>query len=412
MKTDGELVVTVTWGNEQPELVVIDPNDGQPAVLGRLALPQHSPRGLVLDGDRALVLSDGYSEDFPTPLPERGAHVLPIRAGRSQVIVEQIDLSDPTAPNSVGSLTVDGSLVDTRMVDGVARVVVTAAPSGLEFTYPTDGRPEAEQEATDANRAIIESSTLEQWLPGYELTTGGDEPETGALVPCERMNHPATFAGLETLTVLTLPLAAPLTTGNPVSVLASGATVYGTADGLYVAMTDWRFRIMPMGAEIGDTDGSRSDAAEPEAPEQTTQIHQFGFDGQGRAEYLASGAVPGWLLNQYALSEHEGVLRVATTRDAFRGTREGTSESGIVTLRRDGDQLAPIGEVGGLGQGEQIYAVRFMGSVGYVVTFRQTDPLYTVDLSDPTNLRVVGELKIPGYSAYLHPVGDGLLLGV
>ncbi|HSM43900.1 MAG TPA: beta-propeller domain-containing protein, partial [Acidimicrobiia bacterium] len=77
-----------------------------------------------------------------------------------------------------------------------------------------------------------------------------------------------------------------------------------------------------------------------------------------------------------------------------------------------GDSLVPIGKVDGLGETEQIYSVRFMGDTAYVVTFRQTDPLYAVDLTDPRNPTVVGELKIPGYSAYLHPVGDGLLMGV
>lgn len=81
-------------------------------------------------------------------------------------------------------------------------------------------------------------------------------------------------------------------------------------------------------------------------------------------------------------------------------------------LQRDGRELRVVGSVGGLGRGEQIFAVRVMGETGYVVTFRQTDPLYTIDLSDPTDPRVVGELKILGYSAYLHPIGDGLLLGV
>ena len=70
------------------------------------------------------------------------------------------------------------------------------------------------------------------------------------------------------------------------------------------------------------------------------------------------------------------------------------------------------GQVDGLGKDEQIYSVRFLGDVGYVVTFRQTDPFFTIDLSDPTDPVVRGELKIPGYSAYLHPVDDGLLLGV
>ena len=81
-------------------------------------------------------------------------------------------------------------------------------------------------------------------------------------------------------------------------------------------------------------------------------------------------------------------------------------------LRQDGTKLNQVGAVGGLGEGERIYGVRFMGERGYVVTFRQIDPLYTLDLSDPTAPKVVGELKIPGYSAYLHPVGENLLLGV
>jgi hypothetical protein len=84
----------------------------------------------------------------------------------------------------------------------------------------------------------------------------------------------------------------------------------------------------------------------------------------------------------------------------------------VTTLEQQGGYLVPRGHVGGLGEGERIYAVRFLGDVGYVVTFRQTDPLYTIDLSDPDNPAVRGELKIPGYSAYLHPVGDGLLLGI
>ena len=81
-------------------------------------------------------------------------------------------------------------------------------------------------------------------------------------------------------------------------------------------------------------------------------------------------------------------------------------------LRPEGNELVQIGEVDGLGTNEQIHAVRFLGTQGYVVTFRQTDPLFVIDLSDPTAPALSGELKIPGYSAYLHPVGDGLLLGV
>ena len=115
----------------------------------------------------------------------------------------------------------------------------------------------------------------------------------------------------------------------------------------------------------------------------------------------------GTLLNQFAMSEHSDVLRVATTTGF-----DTDSESRVTTLGRRDGRLVQRGMVAGLGLGERIYAVRFIGDVGYVVTFRQTDPLYTLDLSDPDRPRLAGELKIPGYSAYLHPIGEELLLGV
>src|SRR5207253_10361519 len=87
-------------------------------------------------------------------------------------------------------------------------------------------------------------------------------------------------------------------------------------------------------------------------------------------------------------------------------------QSFVTVLAQRGDALASVGRVGNLGAGERIYAVRFIGDVGYVVTFKQVDPLYTVGLSDPEHPRVLGSLELLGYSAYLHPVGDGLLLGV
>jgi uncharacterized secreted protein with C-terminal beta-propeller domain len=118
--------------------------------------------------------------------------------------------------------------------------------------------------------------------------------------------------------------------------------------------------------------------------------------------------VRGATLSQWALSEHDGHLRVATTEDA--GLRE--SESHVTVLRQRDRRLVEVGHVGGLGHGERIFGVRFIGDLGYVVTFRQVDPLYVVGLGDPERPRLLGELKILGYSAYLHPIGDDLLLGV
>jgi hypothetical protein len=145
----------------------------------------------------------------------------------------------------------------------------------------------------------------------------------------------------------------------------------------------------------------------------STAIHTFDITDDTSARYVASGAVRGHLLNQYSLSEHEGYLRVATTDGSpWGGAREAASESFVTVLAEEGDVLSQVGQVGGLGLDEQIFAVRFIGDQGYVVTFRQIDPLYTIDLSDPTAPRVAGELKIPGFSSYLHPVDTDHLLGV
>jgi uncharacterized secreted protein with C-terminal beta-propeller domain len=142
----------------------------------------------------------------------------------------------------------------------------------------------------------------------------------------------------------------------------------------------------------------------------TTQIHLFDTPADGMPRYVASGTVSGHLLGQFALDEYQGDLRVATTSLPTQTPTAMQSQVSVFAVR--GDRLVRVGEVGGLGRGETIRAVRFIGPLGYVVTFRQTDPLYVVDLSRPESPAVAGELKMPGYSAYLHPIGDGLLLGL
>ena len=128
---------------------------------------------------------------------------------------------------------------------------------------------------------------------------------------------------------------------------------------------------------------------------------------------MGSGKVSGYLLSQWSLSEFGGVLRVVST-DTPAWWGEG-GDSAVVpddAARRATARSTQVGRIGGLGKGERVYAVRFVGNTGYVVTFRQIDPLYTVDLADPAQPRVLGELEISGYSAYLHPIGEDLMLGI
>jgi uncharacterized secreted protein with C-terminal beta-propeller domain len=181
--------------------------------------------------------------------------------------------------------------------------------------------------------------------------------------------------------------------------MAGAQTVYASTTGLYVASQRYSAAL-----ESGRAIPQRS----------RTDISRFDISRPDLTSFASSGSVAGFVLNQYSMSEFEGALRVASTEEPvwFEGAPDGESESFVSVLAEHGRSLNLLGRVGGLGRGERIYAVRFVGDKGYVVTFRQVDPLYTLDLSRKTDPRVLGELKILGYSAYLHPVSDDLLLGV
>ncbi|GIJ78948.1 Secreted protein containing C-terminal beta-propeller domain [Micromonospora phaseoli] len=382
VKTDGRRIVTVTHG----VLRVIDPASRQ--VVGELDLTggQEEQRWLehqlLLLGDRALVLT----ADAPSPAD---SYRLAGPAGATRLML--IGLTGQ--PRLLGTYRIQGSTVDARLTGDTARVVVRAA-TRLEFPIEPAG---SDPVRTERNHKVIARAGVEAWLPEYEWTAG-DERHTGR-VGCDRLSRPKRMTGSSTLTVLSFDLTTDrLGDGDPVAVAADADTVYGTATGLYLAGQ------RPMATPT-------TPRWRPSSADQVTEIYQFDTAAPGRPRFLAAGSVPGWLINQYALSEWAGHLRVATTTGDLWGAGR-TSESAVHILRRDGGALASTGVVGGLGRGERIYSVRYLGPVAYVVTFRQTDPLYSLDLTDPAAPVVTGELKITGYSAYLHPLPDGRLLGV
>jgi len=380
VKTDGERAFVAAAG----ALQVVDLGDGDPRVVGSVALPE-GDHELLLDGDRVLVLGRRYGGVVPLGLEERSA---PAAQGPVSVLT-LVDVADPAAPTILRSVELDGDYRSARLAEGTVRVVVDTPPTALPFVAPEVGGLRAEREATERNREVVRAATLEDWLP-WAVTTDaeGRTVEEGPLLDCDQVRRPPAFAGLSTLSVLSVDLAAGLELGGATGVVARGETVYASADTLYVGTTDWD----PLGGAAT-----------------TTDLHAFDLSDPRSAPYRASGSVPGRLLNQYALSEHEGHLRVAVTED---GDGDEPSQSAVVVLAADGDELVEVGRAGGLGPTETIRSVRFLGDLGVVVTFRQTDPLYTLDLADPRSPRVAGELKIPGFSSYLHPVGDGRLLGV
>jgi len=402
VKTDGSRVVTVAGG----ALQVIDA-ESRTATRGlNLAAATgdsvaYQPTNLLLSGDHALLLTDaGFVADGVSgsadgvPQPVAGPRLL------------LVDLTG--RPRVLSSYSIEGSLAGARQIGSIVRVVIRSQPH-LNFPAQPSGATDAQRVA--ANRAVIASAGLDAWLPHFQEIAGGIT-STGR-ISCAGVSRPATYSGANLLTVLTFDLASgTLGSGNGVAVVADGDTVYGTSSSLYVA-SDQRWQIAPQAA------GAR--AALPSGapvPQPQTEIYRFDITQPGPPRFAAGGSVPGYLLDQYAMSEWQGYLRIATTTGTSWAIADGpppdaqTSSSAVYVLTTRGPVMRTAGEVTGLGPGERIYAVRFMGPVGYVVTFRQTDPLYTLDLHDPAQPRVRGAVALTGYSAYLHPASDVRLIGI
>jgi uncharacterized secreted protein with C-terminal beta-propeller domain len=387
VKTDGETLFAVSNGS----LEAVDVRGTRPRLLDTLKLDSGWSHELLLHGTRLLVLSRTGS--WIEPLPAATTRIWPYVQAKTTLV--EVDASSPAKLKVVRELTVDGSYVAARLVGRSARVVVSSqVPSALPFEQPAATTPAALADARALNRGVVARSTLASWLPRYTL--GG---RTRPLVQCSRVRRPPAFAGLGLLTVLTIDLSRGLAPVDSTAVMTDGRIVYASPDDLYVATERW------------------SERPDPSSPTKvsgnvTTAIHRFDISDPAKAQYRGSGAVSGFLLSQWSLSEHRGVLRVVSTETPAWWGSGGESESFLTTLRPSGDALAQAGRVGDLGRGERVYGVRFTGDTGYVVTFKQVDPLHVLDLSDPARPRVLGELTIPGYSAYLHPVAPGLLLGV
>ena len=393
VKTDGKRIVVLAEG----DLIVVDVTGDEPVEAGRLSIGELSVQSLFLEGDKVLLFGSAWGSG-PLPLADRDAVIAP--GGTPTIQIVEVDIG--AEPEIVRTMTIDGAFISGRMVDDTVRLVLTSGPVGFEWEFPSGSGLRAERGATEKNREIVRDSTEENWIPYYVVADAdGDIVDEGTLFDCDRAAHPEEFSGLDMLSVVTIDLGAGLAVIDATGILAAGDTVYASQNSLYVATQNWQtWRWQATGQERDRPDGP------------TTEIHEFDIADPRLTQYRASGGVDGYLLNQFAMDEHEGMLRVASTTTPTWWGSGSDSESRVTVLRQIGGSLVPIGKVDGLGVTEQIYSVRFMGDTAYVVTFRQTDPLYTLDLTDPRNPTVAGELKIPGYSAYLHPVGDGLLMGV
>ena len=378
VKTDGRRIFTLSSGR----LLVVDAATRDP--VGSVTVAEGWGRELFIDGDGLLLITRSTSDS----------------ADGSETVLQRIDVGG-SAPRIVETLNVQGNYLSARSVGGTARVVMRYDPQwNFPFVFPQN--ESATDVAETANRAAVLNSTLDDWLPHY--TFGSADSSTGSLiVPCDDVHAPSVFSGFGVTTVMSVPIGVDFDPSESTAVMAPGDTVYASTGSLYVATTRWIDS-----DEFGSDDDWDDDGWREAWQERRTSVHRFDISAAAAA-YESSGEVLGVIHNQFSLSEHDGYLRIVSTVGDPWGEE---SESQVRVLSTDGDVLVEVGSVGNIGRGENVQSVRFVGDVGYVVTFRQIDPFYTIDLSDPTSPEILGELKIPGFSSYLHPISDTMVLGV
>ena len=391
IKTDGKRVFTITGTTFSHVRVLDDGASGRR--VGRLELPTY-PEEMLIQGDYILVIGTVY--EYKRPVYVR--YKTDPSSGESATVVYQINVSRPK-PRLVSTLYLEGRYVKSREVDGVARLVLSFNPlDSIWLYYP--GRGAKRKQTQKWNREIIRYSRAGNWLPTYRLEQNGGI-QTGVYATCGEVYYsPKVFSGFNLLTVVTLPVGGKLTPGSSATVMSDAETIYATKSAMYVTTSEFRF-------------GDLSDDNVRWGANYRTSIHKFGLSDEG-ASYIASGAVTGSVINQFAMHEYQGTFYIATTDGASWWGNRDLTESKVTAFEPNErtKRLKKVGEVGNLGRGEQIFSVRYIRDTAYIVTFREVDPLYVLDLSNPKKMKVLGELKIPGFSSYLHPVAPGRILGV
>jgi hypothetical protein len=381
---------------------------------------------MFVEGDRAVVFSNTYGVEALDDgdlcqgygyegVPELAASDAVYNCGRSFVKITVIDVSGD-APEAIREIYVDGWYTSSRRHDNIVRAVVQSnmqQPGTVPYLYEVVYNGDVYPESRDAEillahawagkaKEAIAATTLEQWVPVWGERVDGEIQEQP--VQCADFFSPAPGLTNYGLTqIVGIDIGEDSST-QITSLLGQATQVYANAGALILAQPDWTW-------------------FQRETNSDRTAVHRFAVSSEAkRTPYQGSGFVQGIVNDQFSMDERDGILRIATTRTVWNLPPDDmrapdvwippTTDNLVSTMRLKGDVLELVGSTPPLAEGERIFSARFLGDLGYIVTFRQVDPLFAIDLSDPVNPKVLGELKIPGFSDYMHPLGDDNLLTI
>lgn len=354
VKSDGEYLY-IASGDTVYIVKAYPPEEAK--VVSKIVLNNSNALEIYINGDRLVVIGNGYSVVT--------FKAYPVSVANSFVRV--YDITDRSSPELARELVVNGTISGSRMIGNYLYIVSQKYPYVYDF---------------DSQDYRIE-------LPAYACggTTKEIKPEEIYYIESQESYY-------WFMTVISLNVIDDSIPPSDETFLAGiSSTMYVSAENMYlVAHRSYPVRIMII-----------SPSTNAEDWREETLIYRLSLK-DGKVALEGSGSVPGGILNQYSMDEHNGYFRVATTEWTSNG-----SKNALYVMNM---KLEIVGSLEGIAPGERIYSARFMGDRCYLVTFRQVDPFFVIDLSDPSNPSILGYLKIPGYSSYLHPMDENHIIGL
>ncbi len=355
-----------------------------------------SPSQLYVEGDTLIVIGNDYSvaEDSTSPVPAVGIMSAAIRAPSyypyyirqssfTRVII--YDITDRAKVTEKRNLKFEGDYLQSRRVEDTLYVIMNQYPQYVP-PYPVDKNP-----------APVPLDTPETMVPKYaDSTRSSNDKADTAICDCEQVSYFPGSTESRYLIVVAIPIDDPTAEIGKEVVLGSSENVYSSLSNLYVAHTNY----------TDDEDTTAASSYSYYSANPKTQVFKFNFDHE-KIQYEAKGKVPGTIINQFAMDEYDNHFRIATTKGQTWDEKNPSSNNLYVL----NDKMEQVGGIENIAPGESIKSVRFMGDKAYVVTFLQIDPLFVISLKDPAKPEILGQLKIPGYSEYLHPYDENHLIG-
>jgi len=393
-------------------------------VLSRVDI-QGTPRKLFVSADRALIYSslgpigstaddyDGYDDSYDECTY---GYDCDFSGDNRRLKITVFDISDRRSPKLVREIRFSGSYINARRIGSAIHTVALSPVGFLDLKYEPallercwygeEEKPTLEEllaaydELKQENRARIDNATITDWLPtiaDIRYSDNGTITTSNLLRNCQNFYTMSATTGESFLTLFSLDID-QLADPSHVTIFGRPGAVYASPTALYVAARQQYYS------------GYSWYYAPSANIQEASTVHKFNLkQNPTGCEYAGSGVVKGRVLNQFAMDEYEDSLRIATTTGHLPSS---DVHSTMSILQEQAGDLVVVGQIDNIAPSEDIRAVRFSGSHGFIVTFKKTDPLFAFDLSDPTAPGIEGELKIPGFSTYIHLMDEGHLLTI